>query len=414
MSDALKAATPNFGFGLINFDFPLWSSYEHRNWRNLDGILAAALGGFITRGVWTNSTAYIQGDRVTDDDTGTVFFCLIAHTSAATGTFSEDRTANPTYWQSSVEVPKYRGNWTTGVAYAPNDIVSEGTGYYFCITPHTSSGSFAADAVNWVLMFDYGGVLPSTDFIAQGRLVFVSGTQIKLAPFNGNKLTIGNGVYTIPSAGVTLANTGIGANTTRYIFAYMDGATMKLEHTDTNNPFVYSAVTGMPVKYDDNSRTLVGLVITTVGTGLFQDDLTGRCVASYFNRRSRVTRVALASDYTVTGANNAAIISSMDIRVATWIDDIVRVRLTGSAKLSSGSVAGFVAVIANAVNASPTIIADTTSRLVSSEYLTQVGQHFTSVQVYMANGTTGTSNSILEGGTLGGLNKTTLTAESLG
>lgn len=49
---------------------------------------------------WTTGHAYVVGDLVFDVD-GMVWKTLVAHTSAASGTFAADRTANPTYWTSN-------------------------------------------------------------------------------------------------------------------------------------------------------------------------------------------------------------------------------------------------------------------------------------------------------------------------
>lgn len=328
MSDALKASTPNFGFGLINFDFPLWSSYEHRNWRNLDGILAAALGGFITRGVWTNNTAYIQGDRVTDDESGTVFFCLIAHTSAATGTFADDRTTNPTYWRSSVEIPKYRGTWLTGVAYAPNDMVLSGTSYYYCITPHTSGATFAGDIANWELMF----TIELMDYNSQCRLDYVSDTQIKLSPYKGSKIIINNSTYVIPSGGVTLANTGAAANTLYYIYAYMNGTTMALERSAT--AYTLDATTGIPYKTGDTTRALVGAVYTDSSSQFTDTDLR-RGVSSWFNRLSKFARTALTADFTSSAASTS--VAALSTLFIAWTDDTVHAILNANIKVNAGS-----------------------------------------------------------------------------
>ncbi|MCI0557535.1 MAG: hypothetical protein MN733_03490 [Nitrososphaera sp.] len=48
---------------------------------------------------WANNTAYSVGDRVLDEIKDEVFICLVAHTSAVSGTFEADRTANPTLWE---------------------------------------------------------------------------------------------------------------------------------------------------------------------------------------------------------------------------------------------------------------------------------------------------------------------------
>lgn len=54
-------------------------------------------------GDWAQSTGYVQDDVVRDSDDGTYWKCLVDHTSAASGTFADDRTANPTYWEAASE-----------------------------------------------------------------------------------------------------------------------------------------------------------------------------------------------------------------------------------------------------------------------------------------------------------------------
>lgn len=52
---------------------------------------------------WTNSTTYSIGQVAIDPDFSTVWECQVAHVSAAAPTtFSQDRTANPTYWTFGV------------------------------------------------------------------------------------------------------------------------------------------------------------------------------------------------------------------------------------------------------------------------------------------------------------------------
>lgn len=154
MSGAIKRQTTNFGFNIINYDFPRWHTFEWQNWDVVDAVLAAA-GLTSVRGVWANSTQYIIGDRVIDDTDNTIWLCGVNHTSAASGTFFEDRTANPTYWSVISTLPVNRGMWLTAVNYSTQDIVRFGNAYYFCIAAHLSD-VFADDlaADKWVLIFD--------------------------------------------------------------------------------------------------------------------------------------------------------------------------------------------------------------------------------------------------------------------
>lgn len=51
---------------------------------------------------WANSITYAVGDKVMDTVDRTIWLCLTSHTSAASPTtFAEDRTNNPSFWQST-------------------------------------------------------------------------------------------------------------------------------------------------------------------------------------------------------------------------------------------------------------------------------------------------------------------------
>lgn len=409
MSVALKGTTANYGFRLVNFDFPLWSSYEHRNWRDLDGILLAALGGFTTKGVWTNNTQYVIGDRVTDDADGVIYFCRVGHTTPATGTFAESRTANPTYWQSAVQVPKYRGGWVSGQSYAPNDIVLYDTGYYFCTTPHIAGVTFVGDAANWVLMFDFGAAVVRLDYVGQCRLDYVSTSQIKLVPYDGNKLTIGNQVYPIPAGGVFLTSPVMTNNQTYYIYAYMNGATMALEAAqvapDTNS------ATGIRVKTGDTSRTLVGVVVASA-TGTFQYTNPDYCVCSWFNKKIRIGRTTIGANYTSgTGTGPEKVPSALEIRAASFLGDPVTVTLQAWARMSSGGSAQLYTTGQNFNNPSPFPVRSTTVTGVNVRTTSQANNVFNIIQTWFdLSG----NSAILEGGTANALDKTFLTVETYG
>jgi hypothetical protein len=146
---ALKGRTAQFGFGLIRADWPSWADEEHKNWQTVEGILAS-VGALALKGPWENNTAYIAGDRVVDTSNGQLFLCEVDHTSAASGTFSIDRTANPSYWNLISSVPIYRGVWAPSTLYDVGDIVQQDTyNYYFCLSKHTSGATFAPDIANW-------------------------------------------------------------------------------------------------------------------------------------------------------------------------------------------------------------------------------------------------------------------------
>ena len=147
--------TPTYNFAKVRYDVVGWSSLEHGNWTQLDALLSLIAGLPGVRGVWALSTSYLVGDRVVDGILGGVYRCLVAHTSAASGTFEADRIANPTYWEIIATVPVFTGDWTTATAYSSSDIVAVDTyDYYYCLVAHTS-GVFATDlaAGKWTLIW---------------------------------------------------------------------------------------------------------------------------------------------------------------------------------------------------------------------------------------------------------------------
>lgn len=147
----------------------------------------------------------------------------------------------------------------------------------------------AVIAENQLTDVEYDGVdfviidpLPPADNSGHGqcRLNHVSAVQIRLDPYNGNKLMIGGSSRSVPSAGVTLSNAGMAANTTYFIYAYWTGAALALEFSATT--YATDAATGVKVKNGDPSRTLVGIIRTDAG-GQFVNSASKQFVGSYFN-----------------------------------------------------------------------------------------------------------------------------------
>jgi hypothetical protein len=107
-----------------------------------------------------------------------------------------------------------------------------------------------------------------------------SGSNLVLSQRNGNRLLIDGVNRTIPSAGVTLAPTGLLANTLYYIYAYMSSGVMTLEAS----PISYSieSVYGTAVKSGNAARALVGMAYCKTAA-TFTDTNTQRLVRSWFN-----------------------------------------------------------------------------------------------------------------------------------
>jgi hypothetical protein len=151
----VRGYTPNYGFKLINFDTPRWHTLEYANWSQLDAMFLQ-FGASGIRGEWVNSTEYLIGERVFDGTNGLIYRCLVQHTSAATGTFAEDRTLHPTFWSLQLGgVPVFRGDWTTGVTYGIGDIVVVNEYEYFlCTSPNIAGATFPGNGPEWQTIFD--------------------------------------------------------------------------------------------------------------------------------------------------------------------------------------------------------------------------------------------------------------------
>ena len=115
------ARTPNYNLELIDFNKIPWHTREHDNWRSIDAIFANFITVNQMQGVWQNATAVTVGQRFVDAEAGTILTVLIAHTTASTGLFSADRTANPTYWELFSDVALAE-SWASSLAGLVNSV----------------------------------------------------------------------------------------------------------------------------------------------------------------------------------------------------------------------------------------------------------------------------------------------------
>lgn len=142
----------------------------------------------------------------------------------------------------------------------------------------------------------------------QCRFVFVSTTECRLMPHNGNGLIINGRQFRIPEAGVPITNAGTAGNGRYFVFAKDGGVGgMALELASTSGASYSAHTDGVVIKTGDPARTLVGWLGTT-GGNTFQDSVNGgRLVASWFNRRRRSVVEQLAGSLgssTLVGLGN--------------------------------------------------------------------------------------------------------------
>lgn len=163
----------------------------------------------------------------------------------------------------------------------------------------------------------------------QCRLAYVSGTQLKLSPCNGQNLNIAGLPQRVPAAGVTVANTGLAASTLYYVYAYMNAGTMTLELSTTGHS---THTNGVEIKTGDSTRTLVGMCYTNGSTpGQFQDSGAVIGVLSYFNRQRKLGKAKFTANRTAAASAGVFAEVNTEIRVSflTWADEPVRQAICG-------------------------------------------------------------------------------------
>lgn len=134
--------------------------------------------------------------------------------------------------------------------------------------------------------------------LAHGKcqLAYVSTSQIRLRPFDGNGLVINGVMQQVPAAGVTLAPTGLTPSTVYSIYAFMSGTTMTLEASTTA---AVQNTAGVYIKTGDSTRTLVGAVYINTGPAFVNTG--GICgVRSWFNDPQTSTSANIATNVDVT------------------------------------------------------------------------------------------------------------------
>ncbi|WP_199175778.1 hypothetical protein [Telmatospirillum siberiense] len=111
----------------------------------------------------------------------------------------------------------------------------------------------------------------------------LSGGNLLLSPYNGNRLIIGGVEQTIPATGVSLAPTNLMVDTLYYIYAGMVSETMMLVASTTGHST--DATTGIEVMTGNSAYTFVGWACPTIGPAWVSSPAK-QYVINYFNRRN--------------------------------------------------------------------------------------------------------------------------------
>lgn len=171
------------------------------------------------------------------------------------------------------------------------------------------SGTARTDAAN------FGQVTDVSSRAAACRLTYTNATTLTLVRKGGDRLCIQSVNEQIPAAGVTLSNSGLAADTTYNIYAYMSGSTMTLEASTTAH--VESSTTGMEIKSGASTRTLVGMARTNGSSQFFQSS-SSLGVITYFNQRLKFIKSAFSTDRTTTSTSYTEINTEIRLPFLTW------------------------------------------------------------------------------------------------
>lgn len=184
--------------------------------------------------------------------------------------------------------------------------------------------SVAVDGASWVdqPMFHQGGA----------RIQFNSTTQIQLN-VGQIPLKLANGWITrTVTAAVTIANTGLAANTTFFVYAFDSAGVTTLEISATGH--VTDATFGVEVKSGDATRTLVGMIRTGAGApGVFQ---ASPLTISWFNRKLTTQSAFFTANRSTGSQTFVELNAEIENNFVTWADSDVLITASGGCAVGVG------------------------------------------------------------------------------
>lgn len=179
----------------------------------------------------------------------------------------------------------------------------------------------------------------ATTVLLQGQcyLTYTDATTLTLKRENGASLALYNGTAwinsNIPTAGVTLSNASLSANTEYFIYAYDNTGTITLEASTTS--FAEDSDSGFQIKSGDPTRLLIGRFRTNASSQ-FEDNL----LASWFNPRKKNIKRWYTADRSTNSTSLVEIDTEIRCEIVTFGRDAISANFTGPIDITaSGSVA---------------------------------------------------------------------------
>jgi len=172
----------------------------------------------------------------------------------------------------------------------------------------------------------------------QVRLGVFSATSLKLLPYDGNRLIVGNTVRTVPNAGISAGLTGVlvngvtgnlAASTTYLVSVYDNAGTLTLAFWPVATGHSLDATSAVEIITGQAGHTLVGLIRTTA-TPQFADTATVRGSANWFNRRNTGFQGAHTNAAGTASLTLVEIATLARIGMCCWAGETINLGLAGS------------------------------------------------------------------------------------
>lgn len=165
----------------------------------------------------------------------------------------------------------------------------------------------------------------------QCRLSVASATSLLLSQYGGQNINIAGLPVRIPSAGVTIGNSGLSASTLYYVYAYLNAGALALELSTTGHS---KHTNGIETKTGDTTRTLVGMLYTN-SSSQFVNSITRPTLLNWFNRSDICGATTTVSGSTASTASFAEITTSGRITFLAWADEAVEISVVGEVSSNS-------------------------------------------------------------------------------
>ncbi len=228
----------------------------------------------------------------------------------------------------------------TGIVSVPGGSValeSDGASNWTVVAPNLASGVSSLNALTGAIGVSYPIGTAGSNVVAVapwacGRLAYVSATQIKLSPHDGDLIRIAGVDYQIPSGGVTAANTSVyvngtagqnlAASTLYYVYLFNNSGTLTVNFSTTGHLTDATAGNvGTEIESGNNACTLIGMVYTNASSQFGGAAL----VASWFSRQNKAVS-GTVSNFTTTATTRTTIASNV-VQFLAWSDDAIFVSI---------------------------------------------------------------------------------------